>query len=827
MMSKIQGRMIAGISLAIAMTLAICLVGGTSQAATEVTHTVHFTPIDFDFEKTKGYDLVRGNDGAYLATPGAPMLPVEVIRLALPDGLAVEQVRIAGSDMIELPGSFNLFPMQPYLKIGQTDDQVEFVGPDPDAYSSADPYPAEPVVLIDQSDLAGQAMVSIEVCPFRYVASEKKLYLYTSLELVVEGSDGYICGDYLPTTISEKNRQKYEDRVRKLVVNPEAVSLVESSASLPARLLPAGSFDHVIITTSTLHSYFQPLIDWHIRKGVTDTIITTTWIYGNYSGSNNQQRIRNFIIDAHNTWGTMYFLIGGENGDVPFSYRTYESESIPSDEYYGDFDDDWNYEVYVGRTTAENGTEVTRFVNKVLQYETNPALDDWALNITLLGMDLDDYTETESMKNYIDVHYLDSRFNVTPVYDSEAENHRTEFLNALNAGQGLINHSDHSYITVMGTGDHNHNWVIYTSNVTSMTNTNKLSVIYSLGCNTTQWDSNDCIAEYFITRTTQTGGVAFTGNTRSGFYYQGDPNSLSAQLDLHWWRGLMTVNQYRAGEALAFTKDYCPSNMSHWWYVHWVLNLLGEPEMPIWTDTIKTLTVTHPNTFPIGPSDFVLHVEDSDGVPQSQASVCLYKGSEIYSVEETDAFGDVTIPVFPMSLGEMLVTVTAQNRVPYQGSAECTGNQPPVAEFSFDPGIPTRHDTVQFTSTSWDDDGTLVSWLWDFGDDSTASGEEVSHRYDSYSTYTVTLIVQDNGGSADTTQSEITTLPLCGDINDDGIGPNIADLTYLVQYLFGDGPEPPMLIAANVDSIDGINIADLTYLIAYLFGEGADPNCPY
>ncbi|MBU8934071.1 MAG: hypothetical protein KOO62_08680 [candidate division Zixibacteria bacterium] len=60
---------------------------------------------------------------------------------------------------------------------------------------------------------------------------------------------------------------------------------------------------------------------------------------------------------------------------------------------------------------------------------------------------------------------------------------------------------------------------------------------------------------------------------------------------------------------------------------------------------------------------------------------------------------------------------------------------------------------------------------------------------------------------------------------------NVADLTYLVAYLFIGGLEPPCIIEGNVDGIGGtggpINVADLTYLVAYLFIGGPEPPpCP-
>jgi hypothetical protein len=72
--------------------------------------------------------------------------------------------------------------------------------------------------------------------------------------------------------------------------------------------------------------------------------------------------------------------------------------------------------------------------------------------------------------------------------------------------------------------------------------------------------------------------------------------------------------------------------------------------------------------------------------------------------------------------------------------------------------------------------------------------------------------------------------------NTDGIigvgGPiDVADLTYLVDYLFVSGPVPPCDEEGNVDGIVGvagpIDIADLTYLVDYLFQAGTPPPpCP-
>jgi len=66
---------------------------------------------------------------------------------------------------------------------------------------------------------------------------------------------------------------------------------------------------------------------------------------------------------------------------------------------------------------------------------------------------------------------------------------------------------------------------------------------------------------------------------------------------------------------------------------------------------------------------------------------------------------------------------------------------------------------------------------------------------------------------------------LCGDVDGDDTGPNVADITYLVDYIFFGGSPPPVAEAANVDGDNGINVADLIYLVDYIFFGGPELMC--
>ncbi|MEA3297402.1 MAG: hypothetical protein U9R56_06010, partial [candidate division Zixibacteria bacterium] len=67
---------------------------------------------------------------------------------------------------------------------------------------------------------------------------------------------------------------------------------------------------------------------------------------------------------------------------------------------------------------------------------------------------------------------------------------------------------------------------------------------------------------------------------------------------------------------------------------------------------------------------------------------------------------------------------------------------------------------------------------------------------------------------------------VCGDIDGDGNNPDIVDLIYLVDWMFNNGPLPPVLDAADVDGSGGYpDVADLMYLVNFMFNEGPGLNC--
>ena len=717
-------------------------VSSQGKDATEVRYTAKFSLEDLSFDKFVGYDLVELENGSYSDELGTPMLPSVELRIALPAGMAAQSVRVLIATGEEVSGEFNLLPVQPPRKIGYPDEDIAFVEPNGEIYASSQPYPSELAEFVEQGDLAGQGIATVLLHPVQYVPAEGRLTLYNSISFTVEGVGGYECSHYLSPNISERGRRTYEEMARGMVVNPEEVRLNTGLSGKPTRL-SGGPFDHVLITGPLHIQWYEQLLAWHNQKGLRDTVVTPDWIYANYSGYSDQQKIRNVVIDANATWGTIYFLMGGEHETVPFLYRSYIGEVTPSDQYYSDFDDDWVHEVFLGRISAESAFEIQTFVFKLLEYEKDPARSDYLLNVLLIGMDLDDFTEAEELKDSIEF-YIPPRFNITHVYDSDPSpphNHKTDAINALNAGQHLVNHADHSNYNVMCTGDYNHNWCIFDTDVDNLTNSHKTSVVVTIGCMPNYMDTtNDCIGEHFVIYNPNKAAVAFCGNTRDGLYLAGNPMARSGQVDKEWWISLFQRDKYHLGETVVDAKNHSPHSVSGDKHCEWTFNLLGEPAMPIWTYEPDSFAVDCPPTLMKGKISFPVHVEDSTtGDPVDSAFVCVFKQDEVFETGYTDANGDVILNPAPTTVGTLMVTVTKRNYIPYQ---------------------------------------------------------------------------------------TVTTMDyVCGDITGDGVV-NIADVVFLVYYLYKGypPPDPPEIADCNADGV--VNVADIVCLVNYLYKGGYPPGSP-
>jgi hypothetical protein len=647
----------------------------SAQTVSELHYTVEFSQFDLTLSTVNGYDVVRMKGSHIMSELGKPMLPIKTVQIAIPSGTKAIRVEAQSRSSVMLQGNFYVMPGQPPRAIGELNAQLP-EKPDALVYNSNIPYPENLATLDHQGNLTGQPIVCVTVYPIQYIPAEQQLLLHNAIELVVycERDDASMNSEQERYyTFTENQRRLYEEMIKKMVINPYEVT-VNPHIGSPSLTVPPGNFNHVIITSSGLASYFEPLVQWYTKKGLKDTVVTTDWIYANYSGPGDTTKIRQFIIDANANWGTMYFLLGGENNTVPYAQRFYHEQSnVPSDQYYSDFDDDWIHEVFVGRASVDGQTQINTFINKVLKYEKDPPPINYPVDVLLIGMDLDASTYGEQLMEDI-ADYLPAYFNIHKVYDSHAGNHKDSVLAYLSAGQNLVAHADHCNYTVMGVGYVNHGWTMNNTNVDNLTNNNEPCIVTSIGCEPNGFDQNDCISEHFVIYNPNQAGIAFIGNTRHGWGYVGDPGSLSGELVEGWWRGVFQEGLDNIGKAFNYAKHEfnTPSGIQK--HCEWTFNILGEPAMTIWTKIPDTLDVSHDPVVPPVPGNFTVTVKDNDGVTAIEnALVCCWIPSQspaMHVADFTNSSGIVTLSISPTVFGDtMFVTVTKQNYSPYESYA--------------------------------------------------------------------------------------------------------------------------------------------------------------
>jgi hypothetical protein len=680
----------------ITLSVAFFMIFTLSHA--QIIETVKFDET-VSYSKSDEYDMIRVKGADLTAVPGNPQLPVITKHFLIPQDAAITGIEVLNQIEEEVSGDFEIFPVQ---KPSILNTPVYDIPPEPwtnkniQIYESEGPYPENTIEIGSQGSLTGYNIVSIRFYPFQYYPLKKKVRIVREITFRINYK-----------TVKRSTTFKRISHTSRTVLKKHVSSLCENYEEKydPFRDLDSDStIDYVIITTSSFESYFQPLCDWKTQKGIHAKIVTLDSIYANYSGVDNQEKIRNFIKDAHANWGTIWVLLGGDTDIVParIAYAMTceagmqnDEDSIRADLYYSDLDGSWNEngispfgevadsvdlypDVFVGRAPVSSPPQVISFVNKIITYETSPPMD-YELKVLFFAMILwpDPYTDGGKAKDMIDSLYVPERFTITKLYESWGNLNFNTVVTAINSGQNLLNHNGHAWHYVMSVGpDH-----LWNSDMDNLTNGNRQGILYSIGCWAAAIDY-DCIAEHYVNNPNG-GGVAFIGNSRYGWGSPGNPCfGYSDRFDQKFYEVLMVNGIRNIGLSLAMDKAHFVSrarqeNVYRWH--QYQLNLLGDPEMPIWTDTPAQLLVYYPDTLQNG-MEVTVTVRDENGIPKRDALVCLMNDS-LYERGYTNKLGEYKTTLAISSPGTVTLTATADDYLPYIDTLYAKINGP---YFSYD-----------------------------------------------------------------------------------------------------------------------------------------------
>jgi hypothetical protein len=444
---------------------------------------------------------------------------------------------------------------------------------------------------------------------------------------------------------------------------------------------------------------FQRLADWKTEKGVPAVVRTVEWVYLNYTGRDQAEQLRNYLKTLPDS-GAKYVLLGGDVDVVPFRKAfamiseaglNPREDSLPCDFYFADLDGSWdanNNNVFgevddsidlyadlsVGRAPVNNVMQAQTFVRKVLDYE-HAAVPNYQNKGLFFAEVLwqSPYTDMGVHKNKMEQQSFESGYSLTKLYQSLGNETRDAVMQAMRENQNFMNHDGHGWIDVMSCGGSANR--MRTADADTITNAG-LGIIYSIGCWTTAFDFVS-IGEAFVTNPNG-GTVATIGNSSYGWGSPGNPGfGYSDKYDNHFWHAITGDGIYRVGDALVAAKEYYApfshdENVYRWH--QYVVNLMGDPEMPVWTALPESLGVTAPLSIGIGAGRYQFSVSRK-GAPVSGAVVCLSGLGDVYSRGSTDDAGRAWLNVDPQTPGQLRLCVTAHNFYPWEGVVACdSGN---------------------------------------------------------------------------------------------------------------------------------------------------------
>ncbi len=750
--------------------ISLCLPLSLGKAG-ELPQRVSFSKPSLSFEQMRGYDVVKLQGCHFTNQVGAPLLPVRNIYIRIPPDAKVTGVKLTKCEYADLPGVYNLYPTQPSIPISHSAHSPPFVKPDPSIYSSPAPYPTNIIRYLGLGNLCGERIATLQLHPLQYIPSEGRLRLITQVEFKLQ----YLREGKVARSLPHRAGSEgiYHRVVRRLVLNPDNIGGRALGEEFPKDDL----LTYLIITDANLAPVFTPLAQWKTKKGVPTAIRTVSWIDSHYNGSDLAERIRNYLKIAAQDSGTIWVLLGGDTGIIPCRYAHIELESytedIPSDLYYSDLDGTWDLDgdeiygepedsvdlypdIFVGRAPVATLAETQSFVTKALTYEKNPPID-YQRRALFFAERADDLTDDGISKDLIDERYFPDGFDpIAKLYERDGNESAGAVLDSMNRGFNLLNHCGHAFIDVMCTGPD----ALNSEQIDGLANSPRFfGALYSVGCWPAAIDY-DCIAEHFVK--SPHGGGFFVGNSRYGWYTPSFPGYGSSDLfDQRFFASLFNDGIYHLGATLANSKIYYIADAhleNDYRWIEFELNLLGDPELPLWTDTPQELAVDYPHRIPTGEFQFTVTVT-SGGSPVEDGLVCITNGNNLYATGITGADGQVTFSTSPVFPDTISITVTAHNFLPYEDQIIVMEEGPYLAHYSHrlddgGDGVPNPGELIGMTIV-----------LKNFGSQSSSDVSAILSAADSFITITDSSVFYGNIPAQDTSESsspyQFTISPTC------------------------------------------------------------------
>lgn len=595
----------------------------------------HFSPGSFLW-KYSGFGV---ND-----TPGEPAVPFRTDMFYIPAGY---NAQITLQDATYKDTTLVLSPAIPNLPDNGLAIAIDSITP----YAGF--YPNNVLEYGSFQKYHGISLQSVTIIPIRYNYSQHIVRAYTEIKYKVT-----FVHDNDRSKLKENGLNNMSDITKTFLSN---VTLNFSASSNPSRAISDSTWhsicdqrNYLILTTTEYLDSIQEFVEWKRLKGNDVQIETRP------KGWWTPQRVKSLIdFLSEGDFHYDYLLIIGGNEDVPgepFIFSSSEGFCYAVTDYeYGLIAGNNLPQIFRGRITGDNNSEIASALNKIIQYEKNPIMDEAFYKTALHCAQFQD--NREGIKDGYEDHafvltsenireHLRNRgFNVYRQYKAYATDTLFHWSNEYSNGdtiptelqpgtflwngnadsiRNIINNGT-LYVFYRGHGDTGcwYNPFFQNSDISQLQNGRKLPVIFSIACLNGKYNTSDCFAENALKK--QEGGcvgiiapteISFSGNNDAlalGMFDAIWPNLQLTYPFIHYSSYTNVPNPiYELGPILDQGLFRMGETYGMWGLQTETCQLFhcfGDPSMRIYTD--KPTYFVEPSIFSRGDSIFV-YVEDGD-----------------------------------------------------------------------------------------------------------------------------------------------------------------------------------------------------------------------
>jgi len=615
-------------------------VGAFERIATEINGQTYWSV-------STGREAVQLNEGE-------PDLPRICRSLAIPNNARMK-VSVLAAEYVDYK-NMPIAPSKGSLPRTVNPDDVPYMfGP---VYDASEWYPAEIAELREPYILRDHRAVVLELNVFQYHPATQTLRVYTELtvEVVADGPGEVNVLEDLPEI--RKPVPEFEQVYDRQFIN------YGERLNLAAEYTPvAEAGDMLVIVYDSFLTAMDPFVEWKRQKGIRTTMVTVSSIGDTAS-------LKTYIQDFYDSTNLAWVLLVGDYLEVP-PLRASGGLSDPS--YVKLAGDDDYPDAIIGRFSAETVGEVETQVARTVGYEKTPLNSDWLHKATGIGSNADQTghegeLDWEHVDNLRDDLLLFTYTEVDQIYDPGAL--PGDVTTALNEGRSLVNYCGH------GTS---YGWSTATfavAQIDSLTNTDKLPLVYSVGCRNGNFDNRTCFAEAWLRATDSgepTGAVGtYMSSIDQDWIPPMDAQDEAVDLLVAQTKTSFGGICFNSSCKMMDLNDAAGVKTFNTWHI------FGDPSLQMRTDSARVLTVVNDSVALTGYLEF-----DCEVTGEAGALCALFSGNTLYGAGYTDAGGQATIPLevtLPVDT-YVTLTVTAFNALPYIDSVYVESSAQPFVVF--------------------------------------------------------------------------------------------------------------------------------------------------